>query len=235
MSTIASNPPLSVPAVEVPPLCAGDRLSRDEFERRHAASPHVAKAELIEGVVYVQFAIRFDHGFATSALNLWLGAYAAEIPGTRAFNNTSIRLDLDNEPQPDVGMFIEPPHGQVQYGADHYLEGAPELVAEASLTTASYDLHDKLNAYRRNGVKEYVVWRIADRKIDWFILRGGRYEQLPPGASGNFQSEVFPGLWLDKDAMLAGDMRRVLQVVQHGIASAECLEFANRMRSSGAK
>src|SRR5690606_16531043 len=144
-----------------------DRLSRDEFERRYAASSDVAKAELIEGVVYVQFAIRLDHGFATHALNLWLGTYASQIPGTRAFDNLTVRLDLDNAPQPDVGMFIEPPLGQVQYSADNYLEGAPELVAEASQSTASYDLHDKLNAYRRNGVKEYLVWRIADREIDW--------------------------------------------------------------------
>ena len=36
-----------------PPLEPGDRLSRAEFERRYVAMPHVKKAELIEGVVYM--------------------------------------------------------------------------------------------------------------------------------------------------------------------------------------
>jgi hypothetical protein len=31
----------------------GDRLARAEFERRYEAMPHVKKAELIEGVVYL--------------------------------------------------------------------------------------------------------------------------------------------------------------------------------------
>ena len=50
---------VSIPATQgpsadhVPELRAGDRLTRAEFERRYAAMPHVKKAELIEGVVYM--------------------------------------------------------------------------------------------------------------------------------------------------------------------------------------
>jgi Uma2 family endonuclease len=36
---------------------------------------------------------------------------------------------------------------------DDYVEGAPELIAEIAASSASYDLNDKLNAYRRNGVQ----------------------------------------------------------------------------------
>lgn len=235
MASVISNPPNSPPGMMTPPLCAGDRLTRDEFERRYAVSPQMAKAELIEGVVYVQFATRFDHGFATSDLNLWLGTYSSQIPGVRAFDNTTVRLDMDNEPQPDAGLLIEPPMGQVRFSADNYLEGAPELVAEVCVTSASYDLHDKLNAYRRNGVREYVVWRVLDGEIDWFRLQGGRYEQITPAPSGIFQSVEFPGLWLDKDSMIGRNMPRVLQVLQHGIASPECIAFAGTMRAAGGK
>ncbi len=35
------------------PLENGDKLTRAEFERRYEAMPHLKKAELIEGVVYV--------------------------------------------------------------------------------------------------------------------------------------------------------------------------------------
>jgi hypothetical protein len=40
--------PIQVAPVEPPPLNAGDRLSRVEFERRYKAHPEIKKAELIE-------------------------------------------------------------------------------------------------------------------------------------------------------------------------------------------
>lgn len=47
----------------LPPLESGDRLTRPEFERRYAAAPHIKKAELIEGVVYVASPLRHEqHG-----------------------------------------------------------------------------------------------------------------------------------------------------------------------------
>ncbi len=42
----------------IPPLKAGDRLTRDEFERRYDAMPNLRKAELIEGVVHVPSPVR---------------------------------------------------------------------------------------------------------------------------------------------------------------------------------
>jgi hypothetical protein len=41
-----------------PLLEAGDRLSRDEFERRYERMPHLKKAELIEGIVYLPSPVR---------------------------------------------------------------------------------------------------------------------------------------------------------------------------------
>ena len=71
-----------------------------------------------------------------------------------------MRLDEDNEPQPDVLLRIEPDAGgQSRVSGDDYIEGAPELVVEIVASSTSVDLHDKLRAYRRNGVREYVVWR----------------------------------------------------------------------------
>jgi len=42
----------------LPPLESGDRLTRQEFERRYQAMPPIKKAELIEGVVYVASPVR---------------------------------------------------------------------------------------------------------------------------------------------------------------------------------
>jgi len=95
------------------------------------------------------------------------------------------------------------------------------LIAEIAHSSASYDLHGKKNAYRRNGVQEYLVWRVHDQAIDWFRLRAGEYGPLTPDAGGVIHSEVFPGLHLHVAAMLAGDLAQVLAVLQKGLASEE--------------
>jgi len=147
-----------------------------------------------------------------------------------ASDNVTVRLDLDNEPQPDALLFIDPAcGGHVLIDAEGYIEGAPELVAEVASSSASYDLHAKLRVYRRNGVREYLVWRVLDREIDWFVLRAGQYERVLLDAEGLYRSEVFPGLWLDPVALLRGDLATVLAVVQRGLASPEHAAFVTRL------
>jgi Uma2 family endonuclease len=220
-----------LPEGGIPPLEPGDRLTRDEFERRYEAMPHLKKAELIEGVVYMPSAVRaYRHGIPHADLIGWLGMYRAATPGVIVGDNTTVRLDLDNEPQPDALLCIEPARGgKVQVGEDDYIEGAPELVGEVASSSVSFDLHTKLNVYRRCGVKEYVVWRVLDRALDWFVLAGSAYDRLAAGPDGVFKSRVFPGLWLDAAALLSGDLARVLAVLQNGIASAEHAEFVKRL------
>ncbi len=157
----------------------------------------------------------------------------AATPGVDAGDNGSVRLDLDNEPQPDALLMIEPERGgQARISEDDVVEGAPELVAEVSSSSVSFDLGKKLKVYRRNGVREYVVWRVRDRQIDWFVLRGGRYEPLAAGADGTLRSTVFPGLWLDPAALLRGDLATVLAVLQQGLNSPEHAEFAASLQQA---
>jgi hypothetical protein len=130
MATPTSRPRVQPP---VPPLEAGDHLTRAEFERRYKAMPELKKAELIEGVV-----------------------------------------------------------------------------------------------------KEYLVWRVRDQAIDWFVLRQGQYRPLPL-ADGLYRSEVFPGLWLDPAALTRFDLATVLQVLQRGAASAEHAAFVTRLQQAGGK
>lgn len=232
-STRVAEPP--IPLGEVPPLESGDRLTRAEFERRYKAMPRLRKAELIEGVVYMPSPVRLRlHSRPHLHLATWLGAYEAGTPGTVAADNSTVRLDLDNEPQPDLLLLIDPSvGGQARVSDDDYVEGAPELVAEIASSTASYDLNAKLNVYRRNGVREYVVWRVLDREIDWFTLREGRYEGLTRDSSGPYKSEVFPGLWLDPAAMVDGELAHVLDTLRQGLASPEHAAFADRLKASG--
>jgi len=218
----------------IPPLENGDRLTRDEFMRRYEAMPGLRKAELIEGVVYVPSPVRQQyHGNPHLTLGGWIFLYRARTPGVEAGDNSTVHLDLNNTPQPDCVLFIKPEHrGQVKIDAEGYIQGAPDLVAEVAASSVSYDLHDKLQAYERNGVREYIVWRVFDREVDWFVLREERYQRLSPEADGTLHSTIFPGLWLDPSALLSDDFDRLLNVLQHGLDSAEHTGFVARLRGS---
>ena len=213
---------------EVPELVAGDRLSRAEFERRYAAARGLPKAELIEGMVYVPSPVRVRHGAPSFDLIGWLFAYRVATPGVSGGDDTTVRLEAENELQPDAHLRIDV-GGQSRVDADDYIEGAPELAVEVTASTASYDMHAKKRAYQRNGVREYLVWRTDDEAIDWFALHRGRYRRLKPGPDGVLRSDVFPGLWLDPAALLSGDLATVLRVLQRGLSSPEHAAFVKRL------
>jgi Uma2 family endonuclease len=201
----------------------GDHLTRSEFERRYAAMPHLKKAELIEGVVYVASPVRVKkHGQPHSDVLGWLSVYRANTPGVMVCDNTTVRLDADNEPQPDALLRIdEDSGGQSRISDDDYIEGAPELIVEIASSCASYDLHEKLRAYRRNQVQEYLVWLVQEKEFRWYVLDDGEYIVQSPDELGVLKSRVFPGLNLAVDALLAGDMKQVLTVLQDGLNSEE--------------
>ena len=214
-----------------PPLESGDRLTRDEFEHRYDAMPGLKKAELIDGVVYVPSPTRWDlHAVPHQALGTWLGIYWIDTPGVQCGNSGTLRLDLENEPQPDLALIVLPSHGgHAVIDADHYIAGAPELVAEVSASTESIDLNAKFRLYLRNRVREYLVWRVLDDAIDWFVEREGRFERLEPDSMGIYRSEVFSGLWLDSAAMLELDLSQVRRVLNQGIPSPEHAAFVEHL------
>ena len=219
-------------APRIPLLCAGDVLTRDEFERRYAAMPELKKAELIEGVVYTEPLVRFVHGHLHALLAGWLGAYSEATPRTEAGILSTLRLDLDNELQPDVLLRIAGDRGDSHIDDDGYLEGSPELVVEVAASSSSYDLHQKLHVCRRAGVREYLVLRTEDAAIDWFVLRGGAYERLAADAQGVLHSAAFPGLRLDVPALLRDDMPALLATLERGLASKEHAAFVAALRDT---
>lgn len=196
----------------IPILENGDRMNRFEFEKRYEQISEDKKVELINGVVYMAAALRYKgHGFPHSLIITWLGLYVSQTPGVELADNTTVRLDIDNEPQPDALLRIKSElGGQSRISDDDYIEGAPELIVEISGSTVSYDLHDKLNVYRRHGVKEYIVWRVYDQEIDWFYLDQGEYKKLEPDNLGLIESREFPGLVLSVNALLEENLAEVL-------------------------
>ncbi len=133
-----------------------------------------------------------SHAEPHAAILGWLVTYCASTPEVQVADNATVRLDLDNEPQPDALLRIDPEAiGSSRIGADDYIEGAPELIVEIAASGSAIELHDKLRAYRRNGVGDYVVWRVLDREIDWFLLSDGEYHPLRADTGGTIESRVF--------------------------------------------
>ena len=221
-----------LPATATPPLRHGDRMNREEFERRWQSMPDLKFAELVEGVVYMSAALSVDHGTPHFTLQGWLFLYQAQTKGVTGAGNTSVRFDVRNMPQPDSLLRIDENFGgQSRISEDRYLEGGPELIVEIANTTKSRDLGVKKAVYLQNEVREYIVWRIQEKAIDWFILREDRYVSLLPGPDGITRSEVFPGLWLDTAALIAGDLAKVLHAAHLGIGSPEHTAFIAELRN----
>ncbi|NJO18041.1 MAG: Uma2 family endonuclease [Thioploca sp.] len=223
---------MTLPAHFIPPLENGDCLTRLEFEQRYEAMPQVKKAELVEGIVYMASPLRFEsHGKPHSAMMTWLGTYWAATPGTLLGDNTTVRFDKDNEHQPDAVLFLPSTiGGKVIITEDDYLQGAPELIVEIAASTASYDFHIKRRVYERQGVQEYIVWRVYDQQIDWFQLQPAGYVKISPNESGLISSQVFPGLVLAVSALLAGKYAQVLAELQQGLQSPEHQNFVKQLQ-----
>src|SRR5262245_19189677 len=111
-TVITTTPTQPLAPVYIPRLQNGDRLTREEFERRYDADPTLKKAELIDGVVYMPSPVRQEqHGKPHFNVIVWLGQYAIATPGTEGSDNASIRLDQKNMPQPYAFLFLQRQYG----------------------------------------------------------------------------------------------------------------------------
>lgn len=218
----------------IPPLENGDQLTQLEFDRRYQAHPEIKKAELIEGVVYVASPVKVqNHGEPHANIVTWVGVYRSVTRGVRVADNSTYILDNDNEPQPDVTVWIDQKSGgQATVTTEDYLEGAPELVVEVAGSSAAIDLRQKFRAYRRKGILEYIVLLVHERETRWFRWHEGEYVPVQPDQNGVLKSQIFPGLWLDSEKFWNEDLAGLLATLQEGIASAEHQAFVERLTSS---
>lgn len=215
----------------IPPLENGDQLSAAEFLRRYEAMPDQRKAELVLGKVYMASPVYIEqHGDPDNLAQTWLGVYAAGTAGVKASTNSTVRLGPDDAPQPDAMLRILPEFGGRSRVEGKILIGAPELVFEIAASSASIDARDKKTSYLRAGVREYVLWRTLDGQIDWWMLDDDEFRPVEPDEHGILRSRVFPGLWLDREAMLSENAARLLEVLNQGLASDEHRVFAASRR-----
>jgi Uma2 family endonuclease len=204
----------------IPWLNNGDHMGAAEFMRRYEAMEEAGdhtRAELINGVVYFMMPVHFSaHGKSDSILQQWLAHYSTFVPNVEHASNATVKLGRKDVSQPD-GFLWDRSADNARLSNDDYLEGAPELVAETSASSASYDCREKLESYLRAGVREYIIWRTLDAELDWFTLEDDEYIPITADAQGIVRSRYFNGLWLNKPALLAHDRRAVLATLEEGI------------------
>jgi Uma2 family endonuclease len=231
-TTTASDTVIHRPTL--PPLEQGDHLDQQTFHARYEAMPPGTRAELIEGIVHMPSPARNLHGRAQTLAIHWLATYDIATPGTKSVDNATDILGDETEPQPDGMLMILPEKGgRVVINEQDYITGPPELVVEVASSTESYDLHSKRREYERHGVQEYLVLALRQRRAFWFALRDGKFVELSAGDDGVLRSQVFPGLWLDPSAIFNDDGKRLLEVLQQGLASPDHADFVQRLAAVG--
>jgi len=213
-----------------PPLREGDRLDAEEFLRRWEAMPELKRAELIDGIVFTASPLSDDHAILDTALAYWLFHYADATPGCRAGSNGTWLMAPGSIPQPDLALRVLPEFGGQSTLDGKYPGGAPELVVEISASSMSRDLGIKLELYRKAGVREYLTILLQPKQVIWRHLVRGRYKELVAHEDGLLKSHVFPGLWLDTDAVWnpAGRLRKVAEA---GLKSPEHAAFVQQLKS----
>ncbi len=219
----------------LPPLVPGEHLDQKTFHARYEAMAPETRAELIEGIVHMSSPMKRPHGRGNYRLIQWLAAYEDATPGVEGFDSATNILGEYSEPQPDACLLILASHGGQTRSKDDYIVGAPEWVGEIAASTADIDLGAKLRDYERAGVKEYVVVALRQKQVRWFVLHHGKFTALQPGPDGILRSEVFPGLWLDSNALVREDGRRLLAVLREGLATPDHAVFVGRLAARAAK
>jgi hypothetical protein len=106
--------------MRVPPLTAGDKLTRAEFLRCWEAHPEIKNAELIGGIVFMPSPVSVEQGDMDGDVGCWLGTYKAATPGTASGHETTSFL-LEDTPQPDNNLRILPEYGGGSWVEDKYI------------------------------------------------------------------------------------------------------------------
>jgi Putative restriction endonuclease len=216
----------------LPPLENGDHLDQKTFHQRYEAMPSGTRAELIGGIVYMSSPQKNRHGRYDQRFSRWLDEYEDATPGTEVLPNTTCILGTLSELQPDAFLRILTEYGgQTREDEDGYTSGAPEWVGEISDSTESIDLHSKKLDYEKAGVREYVVAAVRSQEAYWFYRWRGKFKELAADSDGIFRSRVFAGLWLDSQAFLARDRKRLLAVLHQGLATPEHAAFVAKLAS----
>lgn len=202
-----------------PPLESGDVLDASEYWRRYRVAPEKLKAERINGKAYIMSPVRaVHHGNPHLLLAQWIANYAMHHPDLVGSDNATVRLNSDNDPQPDLCLLRL--SGNTRFDDEGYIVGVPELIVEIAGSSASYDFGEKRDAYEAAGVGEYLVYETIEREVAWWRSVEGRFIEIQPEHEV-FKSVLFPGLWLDAEALRSANALKMTATLEQGMQAVE--------------
>ena len=219
------NPKRTILDAEPRTLAEGLRVDQPTFHELYQASRPGVRAELIDGVVHTPSPVGSEHGRAHFHVIAWLSAYVENTPGVEGLDHASTILGPRSELEPDALLRVLPEYGGRSRDQDGYVHDAPELIVEISQSTRYIDLGPKLDVHEHAGVLEYVARSFEPDRIHWFLSRDGRFVERRLDPDGFFHSLVFPGLWLDPQALFEGDVKRLRAAVDLGCSTREHADF----------
>ena len=168
----------------VPPLGAGDRLTARGIQRRYEAMPHLKKAELIEGVVYMPSPVRCEVPRRAAFDSQWL---ALHLPARTPGSGERRQLPVPVRPDQRAAARLRPVHRRPSTGAavrnrrGWLHQPCPGTRRRSRRQQCQLRSSDKLAVYRRNMVSgEYIVWRVFDRSSIGTSCARPSYQKLTP-------------------------------------------------------
>jgi Uma2 family endonuclease len=178
------------------------------------------KADLIDGVIYMASpaSLRSNEltGFVESLLRYFV---AARDLGGRVFvTRFAFEVNEYRSPEPDVA-YVRPERAHLL--TDSGMQGGPDIAVEVvSRDSRTRDYGEKKSLYEDAGVAEYWIIDPLQRRVEFHILRSGRYELAALEANRIFRSTVIPGFWIDVNWILADPLPNGYRCLQEVLASA---------------
>jgi hypothetical protein len=175
-----------------------------------------------------------QHGASRGLIVCGLGRYELDTGGVHALTGPTILLNGVNEPEPDAVLRIDEAYGGTsRIGPGDFVQGPPELIAEVAYGGESIELHEKREEYAAAGVCEYVVILLREQALRCFRFQEGTYVDAAADADGVWRSSVFPGLWLNVDALLRLDGPVLLRTLEQGLKTPEHAAFVEKRQAAG--
>ena len=176
-----------------PRLCAGVRMSLDEFL---ALGETDERLELIDGALYIMSTPTKDHQFLLARLivyfELYLDAFTPAPAEVYQDITTILSPELQRVVEPDLVVILG---GRNDIGGLIYVEGVPDIVVEILSSDRSHDLVRKRQIYTEAGVREYWILDPRHDTVTLLELRGGVYAARATLAAGDtLTTSLLPGL-----------------------------------------
>ena len=82
-----------------------------------------------------------------------------------------------------------------------------------------------------NVIRSSNTWSCASRKSSWRWFDLQADEEVKPAADGVCRMRIFPGLWINGQALFARDYKALMKTLEEGLATSEHQAFVEKLAS----